>query len=532
MIPTCFNNWVLTDECHIVNSGATMRTPFRIALLSSTLGASTVLGLISNYTETCKTIANSISKDAGVYYWGMFDNSQSIHRQFIADRTHYTGHHLYHKGNGHWASSSSQDSACVVEPANAEDVSTIVSFDSPLSPLSMVENNPFQLRIVANDSAPFGIRSGGHATNAGFSSTPGVQIALFKLSEVTYHQAPAAADGSVGTVDFGSGLVWDDVYAALQPHGVNVVGGRVTGVGVGGFTLGGGYSWLSNQYGLYEQLDYRYRNCFRTCSAEQYHHNSNRNTEPRPILRPKGQVWGGLSTFTSDQLDKVIQASTEFAQQVKDPKAAIIPTFNFLLEQPGVSLLMFYDGPTPPSGIFERFQSIPHFTSDVKTRSFTSLVQASPANTTYGLRAAFNTVSLKNYSQPIIEQVLNQSKCWGKEASLKFKTDLFISYDVEPFLPTMNARSKGGAYPHDDFLMPLNLYFGWVSHLDDKWFHDAIEESTRVIREQAIAEGQDIAGDKQIKYGNYASANEDLSSDLKKKYDPNNVMNLAGGYRF
>ncbi|KAF8678786.1 fad-binding protein [Rhizoctonia solani] len=513
-----------------------MRTPFRIALLSSTLGASTVLGLISNYTETCKTIANSISKDAGVYYWG---------------------HHLYHKGNGHWASSSSQDSACVVEPANAEDVSTIVSFDSPLSPLSMVENNPFQLRIVANDSAPFGIRSGGHATNAGFSSTPGVQIALFKLSEVTYNQAPAATDGSVGTVDFGSGLVWDDVYAALQPHGVNVVGGRVTGVGVGGFTLGGGYSWLSNQYGLtidtVTAFELVLPNSTITTVTETQNPDlffglkggfNNFGIVTKFTLRafPQGQVWGGLSTFTSDQLDKVIQASTEFAQQVKDPKAAIIPTFNFLLEQPGVSLLMFYDGPTPPSGIFERFQSIPHFTSDVKTRSFTSLVQASPANTTYGLRAAFNTVSLKNYSQPIIEQVLNQSKCWGKEASLKFKTDLFISYDVEPFLPTMNARSKGGAYPHDDFLMPLNLYFGWVSHLDDKWFHDAIEESTRVIREQAIAEGQDIAGDKQIKYGNYASANEDLSSiyganlprlrDLKKKYDPNNVMNLAGGYRF
>jgi hypothetical protein len=40
------------------------------------------------------------------------------------------------------------------------------------------------------------------------------------------------------------------VYAALDPYGANVVGGRATGVGVGGFILGGGYSWLSNQYGL------------------------------------------------------------------------------------------------------------------------------------------------------------------------------------------------------------------------------------------------------------------------------------------
>ena len=49
------------------------------------------------------------------------------------------------------------------------------------------------------------------------------------------------------TADIGAGLIWDDVYAALEPHGVNVVGGRVSGVGVAGFTLGGGlfvYTWI------------------------------------------------------------------------------------------------------------------------------------------------------------------------------------------------------------------------------------------------------------------------------------------------
>jgi hypothetical protein len=127
------------------------------------------------------------------------------------------------------------------------------------------------MKIVASTRTPFGVRSGGHATNPGFSSTPGVQIALFKLSKIVYHAAPLASDGSIGTVEFGSGLVsytactsynivsvlmsrqrqvWDDVYAALDPLGANVVGGRVTGIGVGGFILGGGYSWLSNQYGL------------------------------------------------------------------------------------------------------------------------------------------------------------------------------------------------------------------------------------------------------------------------------------------
>jgi FAD/FMN-containing dehydrogenase len=69
------------------------------------------------------------------------------------------------------------------------------------------------------------------------------------------------------TVEIGAGLTWTDVYSYLVPKGLNVVGGRIDGVGVGGVILGGGrhsssfalaqgythvlgYSWKSNQYGL------------------------------------------------------------------------------------------------------------------------------------------------------------------------------------------------------------------------------------------------------------------------------------------
>lgn len=84
---------------------------------------------------------------------------------------------------------------------------------------------------------------------------------MYRFSEVVY-------DAASSTATIGAGLIWDDVYAALAPYDVNVVGGRVTGVGVAGFTLGGGnlpvlfpyiesahhtskgYSWKTNQYGL------------------------------------------------------------------------------------------------------------------------------------------------------------------------------------------------------------------------------------------------------------------------------------------
>ena len=50
-----------------------------------------------------------------------------------------------------------------------------------------------------------------------------------------------------GTVEVGAGLTWDQVYAALEPTGVNVVGGRLPGIGVGGLSLGGGESLSSSE---------------------------------------------------------------------------------------------------------------------------------------------------------------------------------------------------------------------------------------------------------------------------------------------
>jgi FAD/FMN-containing dehydrogenase len=77
------------------------------------------------------------------------------------------------------------------------------------------------------------VKCGGHAANPKFSSTSGVQIALSRFNETKVNVAS-------GTVEVGAGLTWDQVYAALEPTGVNVVGGRIPGVGVAGLTLGGG----------------------------------------------------------------------------------------------------------------------------------------------------------------------------------------------------------------------------------------------------------------------------------------------------
>jgi FAD/FMN-containing dehydrogenase len=88
------------------------------------------------------------------------------------------------------------------------------------------------------------VKGGGHAANPKFSSTSGVQVALSRFNETKVNVTS-------GTVEVGAGRTWDQVYVALEPTGVNVVGGRIPGVGVAGLTLGGGErlrsskSWIS-----------------------------------------------------------------------------------------------------------------------------------------------------------------------------------------------------------------------------------------------------------------------------------------------
>jgi FAD/FMN-containing dehydrogenase len=60
-----------------------------------------------------------------------------------------------------------------------------------------------------------------------------MQIAMTRFNQVIVNK-------TASTVEVGAGLLWDDVYQALNGTGLNVVGGRVPGIGIAGLSLGGG----------------------------------------------------------------------------------------------------------------------------------------------------------------------------------------------------------------------------------------------------------------------------------------------------
>ncbi|KAF8295789.1 FAD-binding domain-containing protein [Clavulina sp. PMI_390] len=458
---------------------------------------------------TCNQIKASISSASAVYAPGTV--------QYLSDMAHF-------------AASSTQYAACSVEPGSSADVAVI-------------------MRILSNCTTPFAIKSGGHTTVPGASSTTGVLISLVRFNTIT-----VASD--MQSVQFGTGLIWDDVYAKIVPMGINVVGGRVSGVGVGGFTLGGGFSWLTNLHGLTIDTVLAFEVVIPSGEILQVSATSNSDlfwgmkgglnnfgvvTKITLKSFPQGQVWGGdiiydgLHYVTLTNLTAVFQATNT------DPNANIIPTYDILATAQIFSLSIFYNGPEPPAGLFDGFLAVTALSKNVKTRSFGDLVTSAPSNATANLRGAFSSVSLQNLSLNVLTVIKQQAVLYGTTALLG--AGVFVSYDVEPFLtswPSKAPSTNSSAWPHDNYLSPLNLYFAWPLGLSDDIFYNALAKTKQAIINAALAEGQNLSP--LYTYPNYALSTDSLESiygpnvpalkALAAKYDPGKVMTRTGGFIF
>jgi FAD/FMN-containing dehydrogenase len=87
------------------------------------------------------------------------------------------------------------------------------------------------------------VRGGSHSI-PGFSTCDDglvIDLSAMKGIEVDPGARTAVAQG---------GVLWNELDAATQEHGLATTGGLVSTTGVAGFTLGGGIGWLMRKYGL------------------------------------------------------------------------------------------------------------------------------------------------------------------------------------------------------------------------------------------------------------------------------------------
>jgi FAD/FMN-containing dehydrogenase len=116
---------------------------------------------------------------------------------------------------GYWSNQQAEvDPYCIFQPSSTDQVAVALLLS----------------RLM---QCPFAVKSGGHAAFAGASNIQGgITINFAKLNEIVL-----SSDKSITSV--GPGNTWFDVYKTLEPENVQVIGGRVAAIGVGGLTLGG-----------------------------------------------------------------------------------------------------------------------------------------------------------------------------------------------------------------------------------------------------------------------------------------------------
>ncbi|RZS64552.1 FAD/FMN-containing dehydrogenase [Agromyces ramosus] len=97
--------------------------------------------------------------------------------------------------------------------------------------------------LAREGKLPLAVRCGGHSVAGNGATEGGVLIDLSGMKGV--HVNP---DARVAHAN--GGVLWGEFDRETQVYGLATPGGRVTTTGVGGFTLGGGYGWLSTKWGL------------------------------------------------------------------------------------------------------------------------------------------------------------------------------------------------------------------------------------------------------------------------------------------
>jgi FAD/FMN-containing dehydrogenase len=87
------------------------------------------------------------------------------------------------------------------------------------------------------------VRGGAHNFGGASVGDDGLTIDLSPLRHIS-------VDPPARTARCGGGATWAQLDAATQAHGLATPGGTISHTGVGGLTLGGGFGWLSHQFGL------------------------------------------------------------------------------------------------------------------------------------------------------------------------------------------------------------------------------------------------------------------------------------------
>ncbi|KAH8700865.1 hypothetical protein BGW36DRAFT_291744 [Talaromyces proteolyticus] len=421
---------------------------------------------------------------------------------------------------------------CVVIPQGAHDVSEVVE----------------TLAAFAWIGAQFAVRGGGHTSYAGAANLQGgVTIDLSSLNEVT-----VSADKS--TVDLGPGGKWGAVFDVLDPLQITVPGGRDSDVGVGGYILGGGMSYIGPLVGWSCDSVVEYEVVLASGKIV----NVNKNSYPDLFLAlkgggnnfgivtrftlktfPLGNFWGGFLAYPVTAVDQQINALSKFlGTEPFDPHAAMIQSWGHTSGMTTISDGVYYtkDVQSTPAIFQDYVDKSTMLMGSLRTSNMSSFVAETDSYQSYNMRQGYYTTSFLHtpsiYST--IYDIFNSSL-----ASIT-KVQEINWYLTIQATPALNGTNSLGLKPASARLVNVLLTTCWSSVSDDatvattaKNLISSIENATRTEGVYQAYKYYNYADNSQKVISGYGSASVAKLQAASKKYDVYGLFqnSVPGGFK-
>lgn len=399
---------------------------------------------------------------------------------------------------------------------------------------------PVALEVARRTGLPLSVRSGGHDYAGNSMCDDGLAIDLSQMNAV-------AVDGGSRTVRVGPGARWGAVDRETQAVGLATTGGTVSTVGVAGYTLGGGSGHLSRKYGL--GLDNLLSAEVVTASGDIVQASARENADLFWGLRGGS---GNLGIVTSLELQLHELGTEVLAGQIIYP---------FERSRDVLRLYRSFVADAPDDvqcyAFFIRVPPLPVFPAGSHGKVAIDLVVTCAGDLSDGekrvapLRALgtpiLDTVAPMPYlaMQQAFDAGMASSNRWYSKAHyLPALTDAAIDTIVARVeaLPgdftMVYLEAEGGAigrvdrnataFPHRDAEFLLHIFPGWTRAEDD----GAIMEWARTFHRDMRPHGTGgvyvnmLGGDEQDGARSAYGANYDRLVELKRKYDPGNVLRM------
>ncbi|KAL6856710.1 hypothetical protein J3F83DRAFT_375249 [Trichoderma novae-zelandiae] len=417
-------------------------------------------------------------------------------------------------------------------------------------PTSTSEVSQFIKLVTTSGNTQFAVRGGGHTLWPGAANVDGgITVDMRAMNNLELSKDHRIAR-------LGAGAVFSDIYPQLVPYNLTVMGGRVPGIGAGGFVTGGGITFLSRRNGFscdnvygYEVVLASGKVVYATQSSDSDlwlalkggSNNFGIVTRFDLAAFPLGNMWySDLSyNYTDSVLSAHATAFSNFMKPANYDSAAMMGFFVYYTNQGfGLSDAMWYVEDVANPKVYDAFTKIPNqggvselATVDKVVEKFGENLPATTARS-YQLTLTFNNPPAAVYLQLI--------QIWEKRITALSKVEgLFIEFLFQP-QPVTNGTNMFGLKPGKTDYVLIDMTAAYNNASDDALVESVINDIVK--KQRALLTSSKYLVD--FIYLNYADISQNVLSTwgdgnlaklqaVSKKYDPKGVFQTRspGGYK-